>query len=71
MAYATPPWLIGDLYAPVAATYRYHSQFTHVRGVRFRILLAGGVQDMGFELAGCQKLNLARSSRHFGGGWHS
>ena len=60
---ATPPWLVGDLYAPVAATYRYHSQVTHMRGVRFRILLAGGVQDMRFELAGCQKLNLAGSRR--------
>ena len=28
-------------------------------------------EDMRFELAGWQKLNLARRSRHFGGGWHS
>jgi hypothetical protein len=38
-----------------SATYRYHSQFTHMRGRRFRILLAGGVQGMRFELAGCHK----------------
>jgi hypothetical protein len=34
---------------------RYHSQFTHMRGLRFRVLLAGGVQDMRFELAGCHE----------------
>ncbi|HZB81821.1 MAG TPA: hypothetical protein VE288_03115 [Rubrobacteraceae bacterium] len=54
-----------------SATYRCHSQFTYMRGVTFRILLAGRVQDMRFKLAGWQKLNLARRSRHFGGGWHS